>query len=224
MPEIFRIEDIVFSLERKAIKHMYLRVKPDFISVSAPVKMPFSRIRQFAVDHLGWVRQKLAAVQAIPERQEDAMRVQHVWGEIFSVRFAKAKNYWLELAGGELIGHMPATPDAATWQAILNSWHKMLVEKEAAPLLEKWSQRLNLDNVQMSSRLMKRRWGTCYPGKGKIFLNSQLATKPRNCLEYVITHELLHFYHPGHGEDFKKAMACHWPNWREMDAALDGKN
>ena len=38
---------------------------------------------------------------------------------------------------------------------------------------------------------MKTKWGSCNPSARTIRLNTDLAKKPRECLEYIVVHELV---------------------------------
>ena len=45
--------------------------------------------------------------------------------------------------------------------------------------------------------------------------------KPKNLLEYVLIHEMLHLIDPTHSERFLRLMSEHYPNWREARAELN---
>ena len=45
--------------------------------------------------------------------------------------------------------------------------------------------------------------------------------KPRDLLEYVIVHEMVHLLEPTHSERFVALMAKHYPGWREARAELN---
>lgn len=217
--ERFCLDGLPFELVRKPIRHMYLRVKPDGATlVSAPVSLPLPEIMRMARTRLDWVRRCLGRRPA----PFDPMRLQPVWGRLLHVRFEKAPRARFETGENTLAAWLPRKPEPEAWQALLNAWHKLLVEARAPALLARWRGRLGLGPVAFGVRSMKRRWGTCYPGANKIILASQLATKPPLCLEYVITHELLHFTWPNHGREFKTALARCWPQWRQLDQLLDG--
>jgi hypothetical protein len=51
---------------------------------------------------------------------------------------------------------------------------------------------------------MTRKWGRCNPKSRNIRLNTQLAQKPKCCLEYDVLHELAHLRVPSHGEEFQR--------------------
>ena len=70
-------------------------------------------------------------------------------------------------------------------------------------------------------RNMDTRWGSCLPGKGIITLNKRLLEAPRNCIEYVILHELVHFIHPNHSRQFWDFVAMMMPDWKERKEELE---
>ena len=43
---------------------------------------------------------------------------------------------------------------------------------------------------------MKTKWGSCSPSSASIRLNTDLARKPRECLEYIVVHEMAHLVEP----------------------------
>ena len=68
---------------------------------------------------------------------------------------------------------------------------------------------------------MRTRWGSCNPAKGSIRLNTDLARKPRECLEYIVVHELMHLLEPTHNDRFQALMDHHLPQWRELRDRLN---
>jgi glyoxylate carboligase len=54
-------------------------------------------------------------------------------------------------------------------------------------------------------RSMSRRWGS-YNGLGRVLLNPDLIRAPTACIDYVITHELVHILHPNHGQKFYELL------------------
>ncbi|MCI7617901.1 MAG: M48 family metallopeptidase [Firmicutes bacterium] len=70
-------------------------------------------------------------------------------------------------------------------------------------------------------RTMKSCWGSCLVNKGIITLNRKLLMKPRECIEYVVVHELCHFIHPNHSKQFYGFMEQFMPDWKERKARLN---
>lgn len=74
--------------------------------------------------------------------------------------------------------------------------------------------------VTVQAKEMKSRWGVCHINKGKIVLNTRLATAPVELQEYVVLHELVHFAHPNHGPGFHAEMARLMPDYKTRRKAL----
>ena len=69
-------------------------------------------------------------------------------------------------------------------------------------------------------RLMKKQWGSC-SAKGSLILNPHLVKAPKECIDYVILHELCHIAEHNHSERFWRLLTQVMPNWKEVKAKLD---
>jgi predicted metal-dependent hydrolase len=69
-------------------------------------------------------------------------------------------------------------------------------------------------------RSMPRRWGSLSTN-GKISLNPDLIRAPTMCIDYVITHELVHLIHPHHGQAFYELLGALMPDWRSRKERLE---
>lgn len=90
-------------------------------------------------------------------------------------------------------------------------------------VIQKCERITGLHALEWKLRDMKTRWGSCNIQKKRIWLNIQLAAYPRECLEYVVTHELVHFLVPGHGKEFWAYMDRFFPEWRRVRKELNGR-
>lgn len=68
---------------------------------------------------------------------------------------------------------------------------------------------------------MKTQWGSCSPN-GLITLNPHLVKAPRECIDYVILHELCHIAEHNHSERFYRLMNQVMPRWELTKQRLDG--
>ena len=67
---------------------------------------------------------------------------------------------------------------------------------------------------------MRTRWGSCNVDKKRILINLQLVKKPIECLEYVLTHELVHLIEKNHTKRFHSLVEQYYPNWRDAKRLL----
>lgn len=68
---------------------------------------------------------------------------------------------------------------------------------------------------------MKTRWGSCNFRQSSIRLNSELAKKPIELVEYVIAHEMAHLIVPNHGPQFVSIMDRVMPAWKYLRDELN---
>ncbi len=68
---------------------------------------------------------------------------------------------------------------------------------------------------------MQTQWGSCSP-KGQLTLNPHLVKAPRDCIDYVLLHELCHIAEHNHSEDFYRLVKQVMPNWEKVKERLDG--
>src|SRR5579859_2787110 len=68
---------------------------------------------------------------------------------------------------------------------------------------------------------MKTKWGSCNPTARTIRLNTELAKKPKECLEYIVAHEMVHLLEPTHGPRFLVLMDRFMPHWRQTREMLN---
>jgi len=88
-------------------------------------------------------------------------------------------------------------------------------------LIRKWQPKLGVKVRGYFLQRMKTKWGSCNHRVGHIRLNTELVKKPRDLLEYVIVHEMLHLVDPTHSQLFISLLNKHYPAWREARAELN---
>ncbi len=86
--------------------------------------------------------------------------------------------------------------------------------------INKYKQIMNLDFKNLTIKIMKVKWGVCYPEKSKIVLNTRLVHFPKIALEYVVIHELSHLVYKNHSKDFWRHVERYMPNYKNVSEIL----
>jgi len=111
--------------------------------------------------------------------------------------------------------------DAKKRAAVLHDWHKSLLHQVVPGIIRKWEPKLGVKVAGYFLQRMKTKWGSCNHRAGHIRLNTELVKKPKDLLEYVIVHEMVHLLEPTHSERFMEVLGKHYPTWREARAELN---
>jgi predicted metal-dependent hydrolase len=113
--------------------------------------------------------------------------------------------------------------DSVAVKRRLNAWYKDKAERYFQERIDLIGKELVWVDVIPSIKLMKMRtqWGSCSPS-GKILLNPMLIKAPRECIDYVIIHELCHLQEHNHSKKFYSLLEKALPVWKHYKSKLDG--
>ena len=78
----------------------------------------------------------------------------------------------------------------------------------------------NLPEFELKIRRMRTRWGVCNTRRKIITLNSELIKKDISLIDYVIVHEMAHFYEGNHGKKFWSIVESVIPDYKEKRKKL----
>ena len=211
----------------KPIKNLHLSVVPPdgAVRISAPQGMSPDHVRAYAIGKLGWIRRQQARFSAqqresprlVIERESHALWGQRLLLHIEEVNAAPR----IEVHPRHLILFLRPGSTLEKRQSILAAWYRNELRKEAAGLIALWQQRLDVRINKLFVQAMSRQWGSCNPTTKNIRLNTQLAQKPRACLDYIVLHELAHLKVPTHGEEFVALLDSLQPDWQERRRLLN---
>jgi len=110
---------------------------------------------------------------------------------------------------------------SAKCDAVMHAWHKSLLHDALPGLIRKWEPKLGVEVAGYFLQRMKTKWGSCNHRAKHIRLNTELVRKPRDLLEYVVVHEMVHLAEPTHSDRFIWILENHYPSWREARAELN---
>ena len=104
---------------------------------------------------------------------------------------------------------------------VMQQWHRSLLHEVVPGLIRKWESRLGVKVTGYFLQRMKTKWGGCNHHARNIRLNTELVKKPKDLLEYVVVHEMLHLIEPTHSEKFLAILQKHYPTWHEARIELN---
>lgn len=227
MNELIVLGDISISVTRKDIKNVHLSVHPPEgrVTLVAPTSTRLEVARAYAISRLGWIREqqsKLEAQARETPRQFVERESHYVWGR----RYLMVVNH-RDAKPSVVLDHkriaLTVRPgsDAHKRAAVMHEWQKRQLHAVVPVLIKKWERKLKVRVAGYYLQRMKTKWGSCNHQAGNIRLNTELVKKPKDLLEYVIVHEMVHLLEPTHNERFISILGEHFPTWREARAELN---
>lgn len=218
---------IVLDVVKKDIQNVHLSVYPPSgkVRISAPLRMHTDTIRVFAISKLGWIRQqqqKLRAQERETPREYLDRESHYVWGRRYLLKVVEADAApSAQTQHGTLLLRVRPGADEATREAVVAGWYRQLLKRAVPPLIEAWEPLLSVTVKGFFVQQMKTRWGSCNLDARTIRLNTELAKKPRECLEYIVGHEMIHLLESTHNARFTGLLNRFMPQWQHYRSILN---
>ena len=203
-------ETVSYTLERKAVKNINLRLRPDTgLSVSAPKYVALSQVERVLMQHQQKILETLRQYQtAAAERRQQYPR-----------SFSTGET----VQGDKLLLLVKHPEDAQCRERVFNSWWETSCEKAVRNLCRAVYPVFEAKGVafpEIRFRRMVAQWGNCRPTRGVLTFNLRLLAAPVRCIEYVVIHEFTHFLHPDHSPAFYAEIAAELPDWKQLQETL----
>ena len=222
---------LTLVVQYKLVKNITLRIKRDCtVQLTAPYGIAQRELLCFLRDKEAWVREKLVLMQQKTSQERYVMGTipfdgEHVWlwGRRLPCRFTLVKggryDYRLTPEGVSFTMKRQLTQEEQA--QLVKSFYTCEVQSEGARLIAQWQQPMGVRCTGLKVHVMKTRWGSCNVRTGGINLNTLLACWPKDCLEYIVVHELTHLLEANHSPRFHQLVGRFLPSWRERKGLLE---
>lgn len=221
------VSGIRVQIERKDIKNLHLGVYPPSgrVRVAAPLVVSDDAVRLAVIDKLGWIRRQQAQFVVQPRQSAREMvngESHYFLGRRYRLRVHEQPGRQYVVIRGIASMDLFINPGRTTEQreAVLLRWYRQQLNEWIPPLVAQWEQTLGVQASAWGIKRMKTKWGSCNPISKRLWFNLELAKKPVQCLEYIVTHELAHLLERKHTHRFRALLDQHLPSWQQWRAVL----
>lgn len=221
------IRGIDIDVIYKDIKNLHIGVYPPLgrVRVAAPKRLDDDQVRLAVIQRLSWIkrqRDKLRTAERQSEREMVTGESHYVWGIRRRLKVVERPGRaHFEIDGERLALYVPADTAAEKRRDHLDKWYRDQLRQALPELIAKWETVLDVAVPKWTIRRMKTKWGSCNRETRHIWFNVELAKKHPDCLEYIVVHEMAHYFERNHGERFTKLMDKHLPDWRNRRDRLN---
>lgn len=222
---------IFYSLTRKSVKNVNLRVKSDgrvLVSANNSVQTEFidafiKQKQKYIISALTKFEEKRRLMKEISKRYVSGENYT-LLGKNLRLKVEEAKEETVYTDGIYIFLRVKDKNNFRHKEIMMDRWlkeYQMMIFKELVDEKYALFQKYNVPYPELRVRYMTSRWGSCQPKRGIITLNSQLIKAPRNCIEYVVLHEFAHYIHPNHSRQFWDFVTMMMPDWKERKKELE---
>ena len=221
------ISGISVSVVRKDIKHLHLAVYPPDgrVRIAVPEGVTDKAVHAAVASRLPWIRRQQSSFpRQEREPARDLVSGETHWhdGRRYRLRVIETTGRpQVRLASSQTM-ELAVRPGASAEYrvALLDRWYRDRLREAIPALLDKWVGVVGVERPDWRIRRMRTRWGSCRTMSKRIWLNVELAKKPRQHLEYIVVHELVHLAIRRHRADFQARLDAVMPHWRLMRSEL----
>ncbi|MBU2621542.1 MAG: M48 family metallopeptidase [Proteobacteria bacterium] len=212
--------DICIDVVHKDIKNLHLSVYPPTgrIRISAPLRMNTDTIRVFVISKLGWIKKQQSKLHS----QERETPREYITRES---HYYLGKRYLLKVIEHNASPKVVLKHDTIDLYIRLNTnmkkrreffyeWYRQRLKEVIPGLIAQNEKAMKVKVGEFGIKRMRTRWGTCNIKAKRIWLNLELAKKGKECIEYIVVHEMMHLLERRHNERFISYMDKFLPKWR----------
>ncbi len=211
----------------KNVKHVHLSVHPPNgrVTLVAPTDTRLEVAHAYAASKLNWIREQQDKLRAQPREtpRQFIERESHcLWGRryLMSVIERDGKPE-VSLDHRRIV--LSVRPGSS--QAKRRRGHPRVAQDPAPPGGARSHRALGAQAPGRGERLLptadETKWGSCNSAAGNIRLNTELVKKPKDLLEYVVAHEMMHLIEPTHSDRFIAILEEHYQTWRDARVVLN---
>ena len=216
-----------YDLIKQDRKTLSLTVTPDMqISVKCPHEADDERIEQFLRKKWFWLQKQLNFFE---NYQRKIYKKEYVSGESFHYLGRQHKlvvrtgdeNRVSLLRGVLMVLTTKSVGSGSHTKGLVNGWYSQRREQVFAERFGEMLERFDYKHTPaLVTRDMKRRWGS-FVNKDKIILHPKLIHVPKDCIDYVIVHELCHIRYKNHDKKFFSFLDEKCPDWKKKKEKLE---
>ena len=219
---------IDFSLKRNDRKTLGIKVYPDGSTVvTAPIETPYEKVTEKVKSKAQWIDKQRDFFMFFEPRTKEKIYESgesHLYlGKNYRLKITESNNNSVKLKGGYILIEIKDKHNKKLIEKELKKWYK---SKAIIHFQNIFDNRLGLakdlsdKETSLKYEWFNNRWGSCFKN-GTISLNLELIKSPKECVDYVIVHEMCHLVHHNHSKKFYTVLDKKLPNWRDSKEKLE---
>ena len=223
---MIEINGLYFDIKitKKRMRNMYMRLNGNTITISAPKYVSDREIYSFINDRKDWIYETYfkEIIKDNTSYKYHRGNIFYIFGERYELIFNIGRSKYSINDKKIYLTYKENDQEKA-----INYLYKCLnseLLKEAEIFRDKYLILLRDYGYNeipiINARILKSKWGVCYTRDNKINISSYLIHYPKECLDYILLHEMTHFIIPNHSKRFYDIVSRYMPNYKEVQNSL----
>lgn len=230
MPHQVTLDNQTFTVihrTNKKIKRVSLSLEnKDEIVVRTPLKFKAHQVKEIVYEYKDWI---LRSINKVPSKNAfDFVTGGTVpfLGQNYPMTMdqnEKIKNVKFKFLGDSFVVEFnPTKQSYDDFMDGLRTFYKHMAEKIIDPIFDEWCHKTQLFPNKIGYRYAKTRWGSC-SFENNISINYKLLQFDKQCIEYVVLHELCHIEHKNHSKHFWDKVSFYMPEYKMVEKRIKSK-
>ena len=217
--------EIAYAVEFCCRKTLEISVMPDSaVQVRAPQGATLEAIAQKVQKKAPWIVEKqdwfARFPKGTPPKQYLGGETHSYLGRRYRLKIEKSDACSVKINGG-FIRVESNDVSAEVVRKLMDEWLRLRAEVFFRKILESYVAKFKIEApLRLLIRKMKTRWGSLSKG-GVLTLNLNLVAAPKECVEYVVVHELCHLKYANHSDAFFALLESRLPDWKRRKMKLE---
>jgi len=221
-------EIIEFSFCHVDRKTLEIAVHPDQeVVVKAPLGTEPAEVQRRVANRAKWIiRQRNFFLQFNPKtpvRSYVGGETHLYLGRRYRLKISSGRQDEIKLVKGYFEIQVKGRISSDKVKSLLDGWYEkraILKFRESIDYCLSCFKKPTLQRPRMQIKRLKKRWGSLSV-KGMLTLNTDLIRAPRECIDYVVSHELCHLQCKDHSPKFYKLLEKIMPDWKDRKHKLE---
>ena len=215
---------MLFTVNYKKISKIYIKIHRNTaeLEIIAPVNINFKIIDDFINKKILWIKKNQQKIinNNLVKNPPNINQI-NLFGNIYNLEYLNiSKKIFISYKNIDeniiLINyHQNLTENKK--QLALEKFYRQELLKTLQNLIIKWQKIINVEVKSFSIRKMQTRYGSCNARYRRIWFSLNLIHYKIEFIEYVVVHEIAHFFQQNHGKKFYAILDNFLPNWREIN-------
>lgn len=223
---LLNIDGIEIEVTQKKMKNLRIRIHPPHgeVKISAPLRLSFKKIRDFVISKLDWIKEHQTKIRS-KKRAEPKKFISGEYHDFLGQKYLleiveQNKAAPAILKDDSLKLHVKNNSTLLQRKKAIDDFYRANLKKIIPKIIADLEKKMHVKVDEFGIKKMKTRWGTCNPRARRIWINLELAKTAPECLEFIVTHEMVHLLERGHNKKFFAHMDHFMPSWRKWQGEL----